>query len=106
VPKYLLRSKLTVDGLKGTMKEGGTARREAVERTIQSLGGRLESMHWAFGEDDTYIVADMPSNISAAAMGMAISATGAVRTNTVVLLTAEEVDEAVRQKVDYRTPGA
>lgn len=106
MPKYLLRSQFTTEGMKGLMKEGGTARREAVERTIQSLGGRFESMHWAFGENDTYIIADMPSNVSAATMGMAISATGAVRVNTVVLLTPEEIDEAVRQKTEYRAPGA
>jgi hypothetical protein len=29
-----------------------------------------------------------------------------VRTNTVSLLTAEEIDEAVHQEVDYRAPGA
>ncbi|AVZ76905.1 GYD domain protein [Streptomyces lunaelactis] len=104
--KYLFRVTLTMEGLKGLLKEGGTARREVVERMVQSLGGQLESMHWAFGEEDVYVVVDLPGNASAAAMGLTASAAGGVRTSTVVLLTPEEIDEAVRQKVDYRAPGA
>ncbi|MGW3623687.1 GYD domain-containing protein [Streptomyces sp. NPDC000880] len=104
--KYLFRVKLTVDGLKGLLKEGGTARREVVDRMVQSLGGRLESMHWAFGDEDVYVTVDLPSNAAAAAMGLITSAAGGVRTSTGVLLTPEEIDEAIRQKVDYRAPGA
>ncbi|MFF3455407.1 GYD domain-containing protein [Streptomyces sp. NPDC002730] len=104
--KYLVRARLTVDGLKGLLKEGGTARREVVERMVQSLGGQLESMYWAFGEEDIYVTVDLPNNASAAALGLVVSAAGGVRTSMVVLLTPEEIDEAVRQKVDYRAPGA
>ncbi|MGP3989000.1 GYD domain-containing protein [Streptomyces sp. 3N207] len=103
--KYLFRAKLTVDGLKGLLKDGGTTRREVVERMVQSLGGRLESMYWALGEEDVYVTADLPGNTAAAAMGLVTSAAGGARTSTVVLLTNEEIDEAVRQKVEYRAPG-
>jgi uncharacterized protein with GYD domain len=106
MPKYLFRAKLTVDGLKGLLKEGAAARREVVERMVQSLDGRLESIYWAFGEDDVYVTVEMPDNTSAAAMGLVTSAAGGVRTSTVVLLTPEEIDEAVRRQVEYRAPGA
>ncbi len=106
MPKYLFRVKLTVDGLKGLLKEGAAARREVVERMVQSLDGRLESIYWAFGEDDVYVTVEMPDNTSAAAMGLVTSAAGGVRTSTVVLLTPEEIDEAVRRQVEYRAPGA
>ncbi|GAA2627232.1 GYD domain-containing protein [Streptomyces vastus] len=104
--KYLFKVKLTVDGLHGLLKEGGTARREVVDRMVQSLGGRVESMYWAFGDEDAYVTVDLPSNTSAAAMGLITSAAGGVRTSTVVLLSPDEIDDAVRQKVDYRAPGA
>jgi uncharacterized protein with GYD domain len=106
MPKYLFKVKLTVDGLKGLLEEGGTARREVVERLVQSMGGRLESAYWALGEEDFYLTADLPGNTSAAALGLVTSAAGGVRTNTVALLTAEEIDEAVRQEVDYRAAAA
>ena len=104
--KYLFKVKLTADGLKGLLKEGGTARRQVVESMLQGLGGRLEAMYWAFGEEDVYVVAELPGNTSAAAMGLVVSAAGGVRTSTVVLLSAEEIDEAVRPQVQYRAPGA
>ncbi|MFC4463305.1 GYD domain-containing protein [Streptomyces xiangluensis] len=104
--KYLFKVKLAVDGLQGLLKEGGTARREVVDRMVQSLGGRIESMYWAFGDEDVYLTVDLPSNVSAAAMGLVASAAGGVRTSTVVLLSPDEIDEAVRQKVEYRAPGA
>jgi uncharacterized protein with GYD domain len=104
--KYLFKVKLTVDGLQGLLKEGGTARREVVDRMVQSLGGRVESMYWAFGDEDAYVTVDLPSNTSAAAMGLITSAAGGVRTSTVVLLSPDEIDDAVRQKVEYRAPGA
>ncbi|PAZ13276.1 GYD domain protein [Streptomyces sp. SA15] len=106
MPKYLFKVKLTVDGLQGLLKEGAAARREVVERLVQSLDGRLESMYWAFGEDDVYVTVEFPDNTSAAAMGLVTSAAGGVRTSTVVLLTPDEIDEAVRKRVEYRTPGA
>ncbi|MEU0197357.1 MULTISPECIES: GYD domain-containing protein [unclassified Streptomyces] len=106
MPKYLFKVKLTPDGLKGLLREGGNARREVVTRMVDGLGGRVESMYWAFGDDDVYVTAELPGNTSAAAMGMVVSAAGGVRTSTVVLLSADEVDEAVRQQVDYRAPGA
>ncbi|WP_338778282.1 GYD domain-containing protein [Streptomyces sp. DG1A-41] len=103
--KYLFKVKLTSDGLKGLLKEGGSARRDVVDRMVDGLGGRVETMYWAFGEDDVYVTAELPGNTSAAALGMVVSAAGGVRTSTVVLLSAEEIDEAVRQQVDYRAPG-
>ncbi|MFF8937415.1 GYD domain-containing protein [Streptomyces paradoxus] len=106
MPTYLFKVKLTADGLKGLLREGGSARREVVTRMIEGLGGRVEAMYWAFGDDDVYVTAELPGNTSAAAMGMVVSAAGGVRTSTTVLLSADEVDEAVRHQVDYRAPGA
>ncbi|WP_405997109.1 GYD domain-containing protein [Streptomyces sp. NBC_00829] len=106
MPKYLIKAKLTADGLKGLIKEGGTARRQVVDTMVKSLGGRLESMNWALGDDDVYLVAELPDNAAVAAVGLVASSSGGVRTSTVALLTPEEIDEAVRRKVDYRAPGA
>lgn len=105
MPKYLIQASYTTEGLQGLIREGGTARRLAVDRAIESLGGRVEQMYFAFGANDVYVLVDLPSNASSAAMGLVTSAAGGVRTNTVVLLTAEEMDEATRQSVEYRPPG-
>ncbi len=106
MPKFLWRGSYTTDGVKGLMKEGGTARREAVEHLVQSLGGTLEAFYFGFGEDDLYIILDLPDTVAGAAGSLIVAASGAVRGATVVLLTPEEVDEATRRSAEYRPPSA
>jgi uncharacterized protein with GYD domain len=105
MPKFLIEASLTPQGVKGVQGEGGTARREAVTKAVESVGGRLESFHFSFGEHDVFAIADFPDNESAAAMALAVNSTGAVTTRTVVLLTPEEVDGAAKRSVEYRPPG-
>ena len=104
--KFLIEASLTAEGVKGVQREGGTARREAVGTAIASVGGKLESFHFGFGDHDVFVIADFPDNESAAAMALAVNSSGAVSTRTVVLLTPEQVDEAAKRSVDYRAPGA
>ena len=105
MPKYLIQSKLTDEGVKGLLNDGGSSRVEAVSRAAESLGGKLESYYFAFGEYDAYVILDLPDNASASAGALFSAASGAFSTNTVVLLTPEEVDEAVKKQVVYRAPG-
>lgn len=106
MPKFLIEASLTAQGVKGVQSEGGTSRRTAVTKAVESAGGQLESFYFAFGDRDVYVVADFPDNASAAAMALAVNSSGAVATRTVVLLTPEEVDAAAKSSVDYRAPGA
>lgn len=103
--KYLVKASYTADGAKGLLKDGGTVRRTGLEKTVQGLGGTLESFNFAFGSDDVFVIADLPNNETAAALCLTIAATGAVRTETVVLLSPEEIDRAAHQSVEYRPPG-
>jgi uncharacterized protein with GYD domain len=105
VPKYLIEASYTPEGIRGVLKEGGSSRASTIEKMIADLGGRMESFHFAFGNDDVYIVADLPDNATAAAIGLTVNAAGAARTRTVVLLTPEEIDRATHQTVSYRAPG-
>jgi len=103
--KYLIAASYTADGAKGLLKDGGTKRREAAEQAIQSAGGRLEAFYFAFGENDAYLIVDAPDHASVAAASVAINSTGAVHSQTVVLLSPEEIDQATRKSVTYRAPG-
>lgn len=106
MPKYLFIGSYTPEGARGVLKDGGTKRRQAAERVMQSVGGSVESMHFAFGSDDFFIVADLPDNAAATAGSLTVGASGAIRLRTVPLITAEEVDEAVQRTVEYSPPGA
>jgi uncharacterized protein with GYD domain len=106
MPKFMIRASYTLDGLKGLLSGGGSARRSAVEEMVSGLGGSVESFHFGFGEDDVYVIAELPDNVTAAAISLTVNATGGVEATTVPLLTPEEVDQAAEKSVDYRPPGA
>ena len=105
MPKYFIQASFTKQGLEGIMKAGGSARREVLAASAKSVGGSLEAFYFGFGESDAYLILDLPSNVEAAAIALVSSAAGAVTTKTTVLLTPEEIDQAVKKSVDYTPPG-
>jgi uncharacterized protein with GYD domain len=106
MPKFLIEASYTPEGAKGVQSAGGTSRRDAVAQVAESVGGRLESFYFAFGDSDAYVIVDLPDNESAAAVALTVNAGGGATTKTVVLLTPDEVDAAAKRSVDYRPPGA
>jgi uncharacterized protein with GYD domain len=105
MPKYLVEASYLPEGIKGLLKEGGTGRRAAVDELFASLDGKVESLYFAFGDEDVFIIGDLPDNAAAAALAIKVGASGASRIKTVVLLTVEDVDAAVRKTIVYRPPG-
>jgi len=105
MPKYLFQATYIGEGLKGLLKEGGSKRRETVEQMIKGMGGTLEGYYFAFGEYDSFVIVDLPDNVSTTALALIVNASGAVKVKTTVLLTPEEVDKATKKSVDYRPPG-
>ena len=105
MPKYLIQGSYTLEGIQGVIRDGGSKRRAVVEQMIQKMGGRLEAFYFAFGEDDVVIIIDAPDNVNTAAAMLAVSASGSFSGKTVVLLTPEEIDQAVKRTVDYAAPG-
>jgi uncharacterized protein with GYD domain len=103
--KYLVMASYTAEGAKGVLKDGGTKRRRAAEAAITSAGGKLEAFYFAFGESDVFVIVDAPDHATIASASLAINASGAVRTKTVVLLTAEEIDQASKKGTTYKAPG-
>jgi len=103
--KYLFEGRYNAEGIKGVLKEGGSGRKAAVEAALKGLGGHIEAMYYAFGDTDVYVIVDAPDNITAAALAMGISASGAVGVKTTVLLTIDEIDKAGKKTMSYRAPG-
>ena len=105
--KYLIKASYSTEGMKGVMKAGGTSRVQAVQRAVEGVGGSLESFYFAFGEDDVFLIVDVPGNTAAIAIAAAVGSTGALDSyETVVLLSASDVDEAMKVAVDYAPPGS
>jgi uncharacterized protein with GYD domain len=103
--KYLYIGSYTHQGAAGLMKKGGSARRDAARAAVASVGGTMDSFHFAFGEDDAYILFDAPSQAAASAISLTVSAAGGFAGRMVVLITPEEIDEAAKLGPDYSPPG-
>jgi uncharacterized protein with GYD domain len=105
MPKYLFHGSYTPEGFKGLLQEGGSSRREAAEQALKSVGGTLEAFYFSFGDNDFYIIVDLPDNVSTTAVSFIGNVSGTFSIKTIVLLTPEEIDEAIKKSVDFRPPG-
>jgi uncharacterized protein with GYD domain len=105
MPKYLFQTSYTVEGAKGLLKDGGTKRRKVTEALFKSLGGRMEAYYFAFGENDAFVIGELPDNVSATSAALTVIAGGGSTVKTTVLLTPEEVDAAVKKTPGYTPPG-
>lgn len=103
--RFLAKASYTPEGTKGLMKEGGTSRKENLERLIKEVGGTVESFYFAFGEADVIVLLELPDNTTAASLSMTINSTGLVQLSITPLLTAEEIDSAAKKRIGYRAPG-
>ena len=106
MPKFLVEANYTAEGIKGLVKDKASGRKAALAQAIKKLGGKLDAMYFCLGENDVIVIADVPDHVTAAALSMAASASGLVRTKTTALLTVDEADEALSKTVSYRAPGA
>ncbi len=66
----------------------------------------MECMYFAFGDTDVFGIGDFPDDASATAFSLIANASGSVKVTTTPLMTAEDLDEAVRKSPTYRPPGA
>jgi uncharacterized protein with GYD domain len=93
------------EGARALMKNGGSARKTGLEKTLSAIGGRLESFDFAFGGDDAYTIIDVPDVETAAAVALTVNSSGTVKVRTVALLTPEQIDRAAQVQLDYAPPG-
>ena len=83
---------------RGYCGDSGSARRTAAQDLAKSVGGSIESFDFAFGEDDAYVICDLPDNRAAATIALTVSATGRLAVTTVpASSTVDEIDAIVPQ---------
>jgi uncharacterized protein with GYD domain len=78
-------------------------------QALKGLGGTIEAFYYAFGDTDVFTIVDLPDNVSTIAASLIINTSGAAKTKTTVLVSPEEIDQAVKisaeKAADYRPPG-
>ena len=105
---YLSRFSYTTDAVKGLLNQPQD-RSVAAREVAESLGGKLLGFWYAFGEFDGVFLMEAPDNASAAALAMAVGASGAIsKVETTVLLDMDEAQDAMRKAAaaTYRPPGS
>jgi uncharacterized protein with GYD domain len=103
---YALQTAYTPVGWAALLKDPQN-RMEAVKPVVQRLGGSIVDGWLTFGEYDVLLICQMPDNVSATALSMAISAGGAVKAvKTTPLMTFEEGIEALKKAkvAEYAPP--
>ena len=105
MPKFLIEASYTLEGVRGLRTAGGSSRRDAVAHALESAGGSLDHFYFAFGDNDAYVIADLPDAEAAAAVALTVNSAGGATTKTVLLLTPEEVDAAAQRSIEYTPPG-
>ena len=91
MPLYMYQAAYTAESLAAQLKHPQN-RAEAVGRAVcEAVGGKLIGGWYCFGDYDLVIVVDVPDNESMAAIALAISAGGALKSaKTTVLMTGPE----------------
>lgn len=102
MPKFLVHTSYTAEGLKVLQKEGATGRMKKIASMLEGAGGKLESYYFALGEDDAIIICDMPSVEAMCAVAISGSASGVLRTRTTLLMTAKETDRALKKSTGVK----
>ena len=81
-----------------TLVQDPQSRLDILRPTIENLGGKLESSYLAFGDFDVVGIIQLPNNVSAAALSMAMMAGGGItKLNIVTLMTWTEGVEAMKK---------
>lgn len=104
--KYLIVGTYTAEGAQGVLREGGSGRVAAARAALMSMGGTLESFHFALGGDEWYVIVDLPDNAAAAAIALVGTASGTLRSRAIALITPAEIDAIAGRIPDFRPPGA
>lgn len=104
---YMIQASYSNDAVANLVKNPQD--RAAVIRNLaERWGGKLEAFYFAFGEDDVVSIVEVPDNVTMAAISMAVSSTGALRSfKTTVLIPMDEAVEAMRKAstIGYLPPG-
>ncbi len=109
MPKYAIFFSYTNDAWARMVNTPGD-RTAAIRQLLDSLGGSLESVYWMLGTHDGIVIADAPDSVSAAALSIAVTSTGAFKNvQTHELLTQEQLSRTLQLAKDatqvYRPPG-
>jgi uncharacterized protein with GYD domain len=97
MPHYLIQAAYTPEAVQALIRNPQN-RTEIVRAAVENMGGKLIGNWAAFGDYDTIVIVDLPSNVDAAAIALAVAAGGSCKAvKTTPLLSTEEALEAIKR---------
>jgi uncharacterized protein with GYD domain len=91
MPLYMYQAAYTAESLAAQLKNPQNRVEAVGHAACEAVGGKLVGGWYSFGEYDLALIADVPNNESMAAIALAISAGGAIKSaKTTVLMTGAE----------------
>ncbi len=97
MPIYMIQASYTPQAV-ASMVKSPQDRAAAIKPMIESMGGKLQDLWFSFGEYDIVVIVEMPDNLSAAAIAMAVGSSGAMSTyKTTPLMSATDAKKAMKK---------
>ena len=97
MPTYLQQVSYTPEAWKALVQNPQN-RIDAVRPAIERLGGKIVTGWFAFGDYDSVLITEFPTNVEAAAIAVAFAAGGGCKNvKTTPLLSAEEAVLAIKK---------
>lgn len=94
---FLLQAAYTSEALQAMLRNPQD-RTAALQAPVEKLGGKIHNLFLSFGDYDAVAILEMPDNVAAAAIAMAISSGGACKSvKTTPLLSGAEAIEAAKK---------
>lgn len=89
MPRYVILVNWTEQGVRAVAET--TQRAEQVARMMEQMGGRMVALYWTLGRHDLVAIVEAPDEETAAAIGLRVGTTGAVRTEMMRAFDATEM---------------
>jgi uncharacterized protein with GYD domain len=109
MPKYLALFSYSHSAM-AAMVENPADRETAVERVVQSVGARLETMYWMFGAHDGIAIIEAPDSVTMAGLSAMVSSTGEISSETHELFSSADahqiLEKAAQARANFTVPGA
>jgi uncharacterized protein with GYD domain len=107
MPTFLMRFTYTPETWRALIANPED-RSEAAREYVEAVGGTMQGFWYSLGADDGYFLFDVPDEVAAAGVVLAITAGGAMSSvETTALLSVHDTLEALDKghAVKYRKPG-
>ena len=82
---YMFKASYTSQAIK-TMVENPQDRSGMISKACEAFGGNMIGMYMAFGDDDVIVIAEVPNDVSAAAISAQVASGGACSSVTTTQL--------------------